>query len=436
MIASDNDTVRELNQRARAHRVGNRDVTAQGVAVASGVTVGVGDRIVTRRNDRTLCTGRSWVKNGDHWTVTAVRKDGAITVQRTSGAARILLPANYVRDNVDLGYATNAHRAQGRTVDTAHSYITTTTQRELLYVMATRGRDANHLYVDTVYDPDIDTLHGPVEEQSPLDVLTRVLANEGGDKSATETIRSEWDERTSISRVWAEYETIAATDRAVRYDRLLDQSGLTAVQQQAVRESESYGPLMAAFGEADARGLGLADVFPKLVQGRGLTRADDIGSVLHHRVDRWIAASGRSQRFGQDRIVGLFPHAVGVTDRDTKRALDDRRALLEQRAQHLAMAAIECRHPWAAQLGTRPEADDVRASWMRAVAVVAAFRERWNIHDRTILGPVRESAEQQNQRALAQRAVNRALAIHRQAPGDGITVARHIERPLDRGIEL
>jgi conjugative relaxase-like TrwC/TraI family protein len=435
MIAPDNDTVRELNERARAHRIEQDEVSADGVVTTSGVTVGVGDHIVTRRNDRTLSTGQGWVKNGDQWTVRAIRKDGALNARRASGRGRIVLPATYVRDNVDLAYATNAHRAQGRTVDTAHSFVTTTTQRELLYVMATRGRDGNHLYVDTVYDPDIDTSHGPVEEQSPIDVLTRVLANEGGDKSATETIRSEWDEHTSIRRVWAEYETISSTDRAIRYDELLHQSGLTAAQQQVVRDSESYGPLTAAFHDADARGLDLADAFPQLVQGRGLADADDIGSVLHHRVDRWIAASGRSQKASQDRIVGLFPQAICVTEPDIKRALDHRRALIEQRAHHLALTAIERRPPWTAQLGTPPESPDARASWMRELTTVAAYRERWNIHDWAILGPVTESAEHQHQRALAQRAVNRALAIHRQRSGESVTAARHIERPLHRGIE-
>ncbi len=54
--------------------------------------------------------------------------------------------------------------AQGRTVDTAHAYITATTTREVLYVAATRGRDSNRLYVDTAYDPDPDTAHQPTDD--------------------------------------------------------------------------------------------------------------------------------------------------------------------------------------------------------------------------------------------------------------------------------
>ncbi len=37
-----------------------------------------------------------------------------------------VLPADYVREHVELGYASTAHRAQGRTVDTAHAYVSRT----------------------------------------------------------------------------------------------------------------------------------------------------------------------------------------------------------------------------------------------------------------------------------------------------------------------
>jgi len=436
MIAGDNQTVRALNQRARTERVDRGEVHGAGVPTASGLIVGVGDHIVTRRNDRTLSTGHGWVKNGDHWTVTAVSKSGAIEVRRAGGRGHVTLPRDYVAEHVDLGYATNAHQAQGRTVDTAHAYVSTTTQCELLYVMATRGRDGNHLYVDTIYDPDLDTQHGPVEAHTPVEVLTRVLAHVGGDKSATETIRTEWDDRTSISRLWAEYETIAAADRATRYARVLDRSGLSPEQEHAVRRSESFGPLMAAFYDADASGLDLSDAVPKLVAGRGFGDAEDIGSVLHHRVDRWIAAAGRRQDGGAARIVGLFPHAAGVTDPDIRQALNDRQALIEQRAHELAMTAVDCRHPWAAQLGTRPDEAAARTRWMRQVATIAAYRDRWNIHDRTILGPKSLSIEHTEQRRIAQQAVTRALALHHGETDSAPAPARSLDRPLERSVEL
>ena len=188
MVASDAQTVTDLNDRARATRVRTGEVTSAGVPLASGSTAGVGDLVVTRRNHRGLTTGASWVKNGDQWTVTAIQPDGSLDAVRADGRGRATLPAAYVARHVDLGYATTAHRAQGRTVDTAHAYVTATTLREPLYVMATRGRESNRLYVDTTYDPDVATSHTDPDHRSPADVLRAALAATGDDRSALLTL--------------------------------------------------------------------------------------------------------------------------------------------------------------------------------------------------------------------------------------------------------
>lgn len=89
-----------------------------------------------------------------------------------------MLPTDYVREHVELGCASTAHRAQGRTVDTAHAYVTATTLRESLYVMASRGRESNRLYVDTAHEPDSATTHGDVD---PVEVLQKAIATSGAD---------------------------------------------------------------------------------------------------------------------------------------------------------------------------------------------------------------------------------------------------------------
>ena len=188
MVASDAQTVTDLNDRARATRVRKGEVHPGGVHLASGSVAGVGDLVVTRRNHRGLTTGAAWVKNGDQWTVTAIRPDGSLDATRTDGRGRATLPAGYVARHVDLGYATTAHRAQGRTVETAHAYVTATTLREPLYVMATRGREANRLYVDTTYDPDAATSHTDHDHRTPADVLRSALAATGDGRSALLTL--------------------------------------------------------------------------------------------------------------------------------------------------------------------------------------------------------------------------------------------------------
>ena len=80
MIAGDLGTVSELNARARADRISAGQVIDEGVTVAGGGTAGVGDQVRTRQNNRRLTSGRTWVRNGDRWTVIATFEDGAMTV--------------------------------------------------------------------------------------------------------------------------------------------------------------------------------------------------------------------------------------------------------------------------------------------------------------------------------------------------------------------
>jgi len=411
MIANDSQTVLDLNNRARSDRVLAGEVNPRGVETASGSVVGVGDSVVTRRNQRGLATGRGWVKNGDQWTVVGVRRGGPIDLRRTNGTGRATLPAAYVREHVELGYATTAHRAQGRTVDTAHAFVSATTLREPLYVMATRGRESNRLYVDTMYDPDSETSHEPPDELAPADVLRYVLANSGADKSATLTITEEWANSHSIARLWAEYDAIARRANEDRYVALVASSGLTPTEADTVRASEAWGPLMAAFGEAESRRLDLGRAVPALVRGRIVSSADDIAALLHGRVTKWIKSSG--DRMRANRIVGLFPAAVGVTDQDVVQGLQERRELIEQRARSLTMSALEDRQPWTLKFG-RPPADPVRLEdWLRRLDTIAAYRDRWQVSGNAIMGGEPRSREQTAQRQARQRAVSAALEVAR-----------------------
>jgi len=441
MIASDNDTVTALNERARAHRVAMGEVRAHGIQALSGAVIGVGDLVVTRENNRLLFCGSGWVKNGDQWLVETVAADGAVTVARTRGAGmsggrQVVLPADYVRQHVELGYATTAHRAQGRTVDTAHAFVSVTTQREVLYVAATRGRESNRLYVDTMYDPDADTQHGLPAERDAGDILRQVLQARGADVSATETIAADWAEHHGVASIWAEYDTIAGVAQRDRYDELVTSScsEVPAEQLEGLRESPAYGPLLASLRDAEALGLDVQQGLPRLVEGRSLVSADDVAAVLHSRVHRWIQASGQEHRAAAGRIVGLFPRLAGVTDPDMARALDDRQKLIEQRAREAATTAVENRQPWAAQLGSPPSDPIRREVWLRRLDTVAAYRERWGITDRTVFG-TREptSLEQEAQRRLAQSAINGALSITRDERASVGSVGQAVDSQVSRG---
>jgi conjugative relaxase-like TrwC/TraI family protein len=417
MIAPDNQTVLELNQRARADRLTSGHVQAEGVNTASDAVIGVGDLVVTRQNNRRLATGTGWVKNGDQWVVTATKPDGAITVTRSdrSGTThgQVTLPADYVRDHVQLGYATTAHGTQGRTVDTAHAYVTATTNREVLYVAATRGRDSNRLYVDTCYDPDPDTAHQPQAIQEAADVLRQVLATPGADTSATETISREWADRYSITTLWAEYQTIATKVLGNRYDALITNgSGLTSEQAASVQRSPSYGALIAALNDADSRGLDSHRALPHLVADRPLIGADDLAAVLHERVTTWVRATPLRHKRLPDRIVGLLPRTQAPEDPDMQQALQDRQTLIENRTRELSEEALRHTDPWLAPLGTPPADPDKQEHWMLHVDTITAYREHWNITSPDALGPPTPGSLEQNvHRTVAQQALDAAVRL-------------------------
>lgn len=106
LIAETNETVTALNNRARTDLILDGALhPSREVELNDGSLAGVGDTIITRRNDRRLRTKDTWVRNGARWHITQVRDDGSLTVRaigRRFGGA-IVLPAAYVSEHVDLG---------------------------------------------------------------------------------------------------------------------------------------------------------------------------------------------------------------------------------------------------------------------------------------------------------------------------------------------
>jgi ATP-dependent exoDNAse (exonuclease V) alpha subunit len=201
LVAADNATVTDLNQRVRTGLVAAGQVTVDGVELRDGTTAGVGDIVITRENARRMHTadGR-WVRNGDTWHVTTVHADGALTVRKASAEGdlskrgQVVLDAHYVAEHVQLGYAITAHRAQGATVETCHVVVSPGMTREAFYVAITRGRHANTTYVVTEHaDPELEPHLNPSPHQpSTEQVLRDVLAKEGTERSATEQTQQQF----------------------------------------------------------------------------------------------------------------------------------------------------------------------------------------------------------------------------------------------------
>jgi conjugative relaxase-like TrwC/TraI family protein len=142
-----------LNQRIHRNTL-NQD--APTVTAARGQRIGVGDLIISRRNDATISiydaahdiAATDSVRNGNRWRTVAIdTTHNRVAARRLSDGARAIFDEDYLREHITYGYAVTVHSAQGVTADTAHAVLSETTSRPLAYVAMTRGRESNHAYL-------------------------------------------------------------------------------------------------------------------------------------------------------------------------------------------------------------------------------------------------------------------------------------------------
>jgi conjugative relaxase-like TrwC/TraI family protein len=153
LVCDTTDMADALNQRIHHDIVAADAPTVTG---ARGRRIGVGDLILTRRNDASVplrntddrAAEQSTVRNGQRWQVTRINPDNNRLIarrldDRTLGA----FTNDYVRDHITHGYAVTVHAAQGATADTTHAVLGENTTRSMLYVSMTRGRETNGAYI-------------------------------------------------------------------------------------------------------------------------------------------------------------------------------------------------------------------------------------------------------------------------------------------------
>jgi hypothetical protein len=170
LIAHDNDTVTELNQRARIHVAASGRLTGPTLELGER-TYGAGDRILCRTNQ-----SRLGVLNGDLGTVTAVDQGRtSLTVRLDRDPESRNLPTWYLEQgHVGYGYAMTGHKAQGVTTGRTFVVVDGTTDRQWAYVAMSRGRQANTLYLADAEPAEKSCTH--LTHADSHDALGRVTA--------------------------------------------------------------------------------------------------------------------------------------------------------------------------------------------------------------------------------------------------------------------
>ncbi|WP_063000597.1 MobF family relaxase [Nocardia jinanensis] len=291
LLAPTRDLVSQLNALARTERLTRTGEPAgPEVQLGDGLAASAGDIITTRRNHYGLWFSRTdHVRNGYRWQVRTVHDDGRITAAHLGSGKLVTLPADYVAEHVDLGYATTIDTAQGLTVDTCHGVLTGQESRAQLYVLATRARAGSHLYLATAdTGDDLGNTHTwrNLHPPTALDMLTEILAREGTQTSATTTEREANDPHRQLAHeVDAYLDALGVTAEAI-----LGETHRAEITEAAERlvpgitDEEAWPVLRQTLNLIALEGADPVAALDQAVRARELGTADDKAAVLDWRI--------------------------------------------------------------------------------------------------------------------------------------------------------
>ncbi|MDQ4504443.1 MobF family relaxase [Sinomonas sp. ASV322] len=349
VMAATNEQAQRLSERAQAalEILGEIDTSRDGRTLRDGSKAWAGDTIVTRRNEWIETkSDRVRVHNGDLWRVEKVNRDGTLTVRHQGDGKRTTLPGDYIEQNVHLGYAYTTHRAQGMTVTAGIPIVSASTARNLVYVAMTRGEVTNQLYVQL---EDGQTLE---------EVLGRIAANEGIERSVHQAMADEHTRIDSTDQLAAEYRHVSGLADELRFKGMAHQAlGPMATMFTA---SDAWGAVSTHLAVAEADGFDPRALLVEAVNMRSFEGAEDAAAVLAWRIEGLLAkapenATPKHASLATQSEESLYKALKVAEDREAKALAHRQSAIAAQHGPwpkehwtnrpfgHLTEAAIESR---------------------------------------------------------------------------------------------
>ncbi|WP_066466225.1 MobF family relaxase [Sanguibacter suarezii] len=417
LIAATNTVAADLNQRFTLERRATGEVSIDTLApLRGGTTAGVGDLVLARKVDRNVRdSAGDFVRNGTQMTVTEISETGALTAVRSDNGATITLPASWSRENVELGYAITAHRAQGTTVDAGHVAIPSQNSltRELLYVAMTRGRQSNVAWVGEADAHDThDHLIHPEEAPDWRSTLEAIVATSGMERTAHEVKEQVHQDYHSLARLTAERQhllSVVHDSRGTTHQQHIAAMLTDAIGPElatAAKTSDRYGALAAEISRQDAAGVDVHHELTRMAGLRSLIDADDKARVLLWRLEhagtRTAPVTGAKDAVAHRNLVAGDP---ALDDMLTQSA-----ALIQARLASLASKAWSG-EVWAQRMG----AVGTDPAWREALASAAIYRDRFSWSGGTALGPAPSMMDREKFAAWS--ATNELLEAVQQARG-------------------
>jgi conjugative relaxase-like TrwC/TraI family protein len=405
LVVDTNEQAGRLNAALRAELVGLGRVAEDGLPLGrEGTTAGVGDIVQARRLAWELVGfegNRRGPINREQYLVLETRDDGSMVVTpldtldhtqldpetterlaATGPAAgwfseQLVLPVDYVQADLSLGYAATVHAVEGLTVDTGHEVATPRTPANLLYPGATRGREANHLYVVTRSARE-DAAPGEIARavtRNPRAVLAEILETDRAQKAATAVTTESAAEatcaRTAAERLAAVAEVVVAERTTGWLDELTATGELSIVQRRRLAAEDGVAKLAPVLRRVELAGHDPRAALAAALEGRSLDGVHRISNVLVHRLTEGRNLEPVGESFASWVPATDDPALAAQLDQIAK-AGDDR---LEQLGAELAADPSS----WATHVLGEPPAADIdptgHADWTKRAGTIAAHRE-------------------------------------------------------------
>ncbi|RSN51125.1 MobF family relaxase [Actinomadura sp. WAC 06369] len=444
LLVGTNEKAAELSGRIRDELVALGIVAQDGARLADGNTAGRGDLIMARRNTE-VEENEQELTNRDVLQVGYTREDGALLARRVERdgtlGETVELPASYVRQHVELGYAGTVHAAQGRTVDTCHSIPDHGTTAEALYVMLTRGRDGNYAYVPLDLDREraADLRPGPEQArdraaellrgtdgawsvENPLEdaaayarggqplagdriaILSSILTNREADKTAIEAMIEEGERPRNLGHLGAMMVDQIREKLPLGYVARAEERGmLTAEDAARLRDDEALGTLGRLLHQIELSGRSADRILDAAIAERELDTAESLAKTLHWRITEAAKARGidlERLEISEDAISGTWRDRIPTTGiPETDQFLAELADRAQMRQTELGYSALHQPPAWLAEILGEPPAEDLseRQAWAERAGAIAAYREQYGYDaesDAIGPAPARTSPEQ------------------------------------------
>ena len=372
MLALRREDVAELNGRARAlmraaGRLGDSELHAAGRAFAAG------DRVLTTVGDRRL-----GVLNGSRGLIEGVDEaERALDVRLDDGQV-VRLPADYLEDGqLDHGYASTGHRAQGMTVQRAYVLGGEETYREWGYTVLSRHRQEARFYLTAPSPPDRGQPRLPGIADDPAEDPMAGVVRALGRSRAKELALDEWEGNQDLRAA----PTARLAEQSGQLGELLESFPLEAqsadgaavrAQEAAVRAREAQERLAAT--EAQREELGRLE----RRRGRELDeRLEHQRQTLAHRQSEADELAHDAARAGAAGEHWMQEHGAHAAELATgERELVKRRE--RERDVALRAATIDPPEHVSARIGPRPDGPAAQAQWEHAARAIEEYRVRYD----------------------------------------------------------